>query len=80
MPRFTETQRKILDVLSDGMPHTKDELHACLSDELAALSAVDFHLTGIRKVIRPVGQDIICQFIDKQFKYRLIIVYAPADE
>ncbi|MFO7776004.1 MAG: hypothetical protein R6W89_09425 [Candidatus Hydrogenedentota bacterium] len=26
---WTPTQRRMLEVLSDGLPHTKEELHAC---------------------------------------------------
>ena len=62
MIQLTPTQEKMLGVLSDGMRHTRQELHACLSDELAPLSNIQMHISNIRKVLRPIGQDIICEY------------------
>ncbi len=53
----------MLAVLSDGMPHTKKELHACLDDELSALDAIRKHITNLRMALRPAGQDIVCAFV-----------------
>lgn len=62
---FTPTQQRILKVLQDGHPHPKRELNDCIDDELAAENrngckkAITFHLSGIRKVLRPKGYDLV---------------------
>ena len=77
---YTKTQLKMLAVLSDGMPHSKEELHACLPDELSSLEAVETHLCYIRRHLRPKGQDIICEFIRRQRKYRHVQLLPRNDE
>ena len=76
--KFTETEKRMLQVLADGMAHTREELHACLPDELSALSAIKRHLTEIRKKLRPQGQDIICQLKDRRPLYRHVRLLASA--
>lgn len=73
---FTPTERKILEVLSDGMPHTRDELNQCLSDDLAASTALKNHMCQLRKKL-PAGQDVICQYKNKQYHYRHIRLLVP---
>ena len=50
----------MLELLSDGLPHTREELHACLWDENANLSTVKVHISIIRRTLRPLGEDIVC--------------------
>ena len=69
---FTPTQRRLLDVLSDGEVHDRDELVACLEDGLSVWRNVNPHLIAIRKKLRPNRQDIICQVLNRRFVYRLI--------
>ena len=61
MPNFTPTQQKIIDMLSDGKPHSRKELKRCLPDELAELKTVNVHIAHIRLKLRPLGEDIICE-------------------
>lgn len=68
--RFTPTQRRMLAVLADGQPHARRELRACLFDELGTASNIRFHLCSIRKVLRPLRQDIICELHRGTIKYR----------
>ena len=70
MADFTPTQRRILLVLSDGMPHPFAELLACLPDELSDISALRMMLSKMRKVLRPRGEDIICQHLYHSHQYR----------
>jgi len=67
---FTHTQSAILDILSDGLRHRKEELATCLPDELSAIDNLKFHLSNIRKVIRPRGEDIICEWYQRIRYYR----------
>jgi hypothetical protein len=69
---FTPTQKAMLDVLSDGKRHTKEELHNCLPDELGPMANIKAHLTAIRKKIQPTGQDIVCEYRYKVFYYRWV--------
>ena len=57
VPRKTVRQ-KIMEVLSDGFPHPREELHACLWDELAEKTTIQQHISDLRKVLNPKGEDI----------------------
>jgi hypothetical protein len=61
-PRWTPTQQRILDVLSDGRPHDRDELLKCLWDDLSGGGALRQQVYLIRSVLRAVGEDIVCEF------------------
>jgi len=69
---FTPTQRRIVDALADGEVHDRDELVACIEDELAVWKNVSPHLTAIRKKLRLDRRDIICQVVNRRFMYRLV--------
>jgi hypothetical protein len=79
-PRFTPTQQRMIDVLSDGMPHTREELHKCLWDEEGALGNIKMHISLIRKVLQPVGQDIVCCLVRGTIQYRHIRRIYPSSE
>lgn len=61
--KFRPTELRIVDLLKDGMPHSKAELIACLWDEMGTIETVQVHLTKIRKVLRPIGQDILVEYL-----------------
>ncbi|MFA5376352.1 MAG: hypothetical protein WC455_11460 [Dehalococcoidia bacterium] len=69
---FTPTQTAMLKVLSDGLPHSKAELHACLPDEMGPLKNISRHLGEIRKALRPRGQDVLCEYRDRARLYRWV--------
>jgi hypothetical protein len=69
---LTVTQKKILKVLSDGLPHHRQELHLCLPDDLSGITAVRRHIFEIRKYVKSKRQDILCQFIKGKLYFRLI--------
>lgn len=58
-PHPTVTEEKLLDVLRDGMEHTREELLLCLDDELSTVDNLYVHITYLRRKLRPLGQDII---------------------
>lgn len=72
MSNHTPTEEAILNVLSDGMPHTREELHTCLPDPLSAISAIQPHISHLRSKLVPIGHDIVCEFRDRQYMYRWI--------
>ena len=73
---FTPTQQRILAVLADGAYHPVYQLQDCLADELAGLSAVQFHVSTIRKKLRPKGEDIYCEMRGSGAYYRYVRVLA----
>lgn len=66
---FTVTEKKLLEILSDGMPHSKYQLLEVLDDGLAAVGALRVHITNIRKKL-PAGQIIVCEYARQQTFYR----------
>lgn len=66
---FTPTQNRMFNLLSDGSIHSKEELHACLDDELSEQNMVPFHICNMRKVIRPKGLDVVSE---RNAGYRLV--------
>lgn len=70
--KYTITQVKMLAVLADGAPHARKELHNCLFDNLGPLSNIRAHITRLRKILRPQGQDIICELHGRTLCYRHI--------
>lgn len=77
---FTPTQRRILDVLADGLPHTREELHGCLNDDLGTLSNLWAHVSNIRKVLRPRGEDIVCVYHLRRLCYRHVRLLANPND
>jgi hypothetical protein len=67
----TPTQRRMLAVLADGLPHRREEQAACLHDDLAPTGAIRFHLANLRKSLQPQGLDILCVFHRRTLCYRL---------
>lgn len=75
---FTPTQQAMLDVLADGLPHTRKELHACLPDELGALSNIQPHLCKMRKTLKQRNEDVICCVENGYICYRHVRLIVPS--
>lgn len=74
---FTPTETAMLIVLADGRRHSRQELHACLQDDLAPLSAIYFHITKLRSKLNPIGEHIVCETANRQIFYRHVKLLAP---
>lgn len=61
----------MLLLLSDEKPHTREELHACLWDELSQLTSIKPHIHALRKELNEQGDDIIVERSNLGFRYRL---------
>lgn len=70
--KFTPTQRRILALLSDNRPHTPEELHRLLPDELGVVTNVRAHLTELRKKLREDGEDVSCDRVNGVSYYRRV--------
>ncbi len=79
LPKFTKTQQRILAVLSDGLPHLRKELWATVPSvqgmaeehqkEFARLQTNQY-LVGLRSKLRIVGEDIVCEIVNRRLCYR----------
>lgn len=77
---YTPTQKRMLAVLRDGLPHTREELHACLPDDLSELRAIQAHISHIRKHLRVVGEEIVCEYYLRKLHYRHVrLLDSPYD-
>lgn len=69
---YTNTQRRILALLSDGQGHTKQEIFdTCIEDELAKLSAVNPHIMNLRRKLQESGQTIVLERNGGVGRYRI---------
>lgn len=75
--RLTPTERRMLTMLSDGMPHDREELQKCLWDDRGDKVNIKPHLSRIRRVLRLDGEDVICEFFGRTLNYRHIILVNP---
>lgn len=75
MPQFTPTEQRILSVLADGEPHSREELYQCIDDELANRKRVlAVHICNIRLKLKPYGQTIVCQIGGIPVSYRHVVL------
>lgn len=78
--KFSPIQQRMLEVLSDGLPHTPLELHACLDDELGPVRNIRAHLTAIRKKLLTKGQTIVGYYHLGKVHYRHVRLLNWKDE
>lgn len=70
---LTPTEGRIFALLSDGLGHTFEELHACLDDELAeSRDAVHNHVTAIRTKVGRQGLDVVTRGPNGHKRWRLV--------
>lgn len=77
---FTPTQQRILEVLGDGMPHSRSELMKCIDDPLSDYTCLNNQLSKIRRKIRPKAREIVCETVHRQTHYRLVGLVGSAAE
>ncbi|HYE70380.1 MAG TPA: helix-turn-helix domain-containing protein [Aquabacterium sp.] len=75
--QFTPAQQRIVDLMADGLPHTKEELRRTLWDDLASTVTAQVHLCHIRKKLRTAGCDVLIQYLGNRLHYRLVAYLAP---
>lgn len=76
---FTPTQQKILDVLSDGKSHSRQELIDCLEDAVADRKNLNVHLSNLRARMRPAGHDVIYCPRHRKAYYRHVVLISGDD-
>jgi hypothetical protein len=75
---YTLTQERMLKILSDGLPHTKQELHSCLYDDQGPVNNVQMHISNLRDRIQRNGFDIVCCRNNGDSWYRMVRHLASA--
>ncbi len=77
---FTKTEQSMLKVFSDGMRHSREEVHGCLNDELQPLSGIRAHICNMRKKLIPMGENIVCELYGGLIYYRHVrLLSSPYD-
>lgn len=74
--RFTPTQLRIVQLLADGEAHSREEIQKVLWDDQADVAAVRVHICHIRKTLRLMRQDIVCE-LNGAVKYRRVKYLDP---
>jgi len=74
---LTATEAKMLSILSDGEPHSREEMFECIWDEQASIETIKFHICNLRKKLKR-GLTILCQFYKRSMYYRLIKLVGEA--
>lgn len=77
--KFTRTERTILAVLSDGMPHPRQQLIDCIPHGQGDRTNVNWFLHRIRQKLRKKRHDVICEWRSRQVYYRHVILLPPLD-
>lgn len=70
MPEFTPTQQLVIDALSDGKPHLKQELRDVLGCEEDDYNKLRVTISNLRIRLRPIGQDIVCRVQYRRIYYQ----------
>lgn len=68
MKEFTPIQQSMLKVLSDGRPHTREELHACCGP--SSMETIRFHVYQLRKILNQKGESIVCIVNNRKAYYQ----------
>lgn len=76
---LTVTERAILEILNDGMAHTRDELFVCLPNQDGTFDNLKIHIHNLRTKL-PEGHTIICQLLNKRLHYRRVRIYNPDED
>ncbi len=70
---LTETEKRIVDFLADGVGHPIEEVRKVVDSQVCRGTLHD-HISHIRKKIGHLRHDIICEFRNKQTRYRYILL------
>lgn len=72
--RYTPTEKTILELLNDGLPHRLDDIKEVLEDKLMEVHTVRQHISNLRKKL--VGYDVTSTYHDCRYCYRLVKLLA----
>lgn len=78
--KFSPTQQDLMEVLADGLPHRRQELLDCLDDPEKTRLTLKPYLYRLRQKLRVQGYDIVCEFRNRGFWFRLVGLINQHDE
>jgi hypothetical protein len=70
-------RESMLRLLGDGMAHTREELHALCGP--SNMEVINDHISDLRKLLRPKGEDIICVLYKRKIAYRWVRLIGSAN-
>lgn len=77
---LTPTEQRLFDLLSDGGPHTKDQLVKVVdADGLVEWGSVKVHISNIRVKIRAGGLEIVSRGGGPAVTYQLYRSFQPEE-
>lgn len=79
-PLTGKVKARIMKILCDGNEHTREELSACLGDELSPKRSVGVHISLMRQTLRQQGLTIACRKHGGRYLYRLRRFVASSNE
>jgi hypothetical protein len=72
-PEYSPHERRILEALSDGMWHNREELHMLLDDTYSVrYLALNQALCVLNKKLRPKGMMMVCEYSKRRIGRRLV--------
>lgn len=77
LDKLSPTLRKMAELLADGLPHTRQELHAFCGP--SSISVVRKHMVMLRAAL-PSGQAIICETTGRITYYRQVRLLHSAND
>jgi hypothetical protein len=72
MDKFTPMERRIVELLRDGLPHSVTQCIASMGDVTATYQNLQPHISVINKKIRPHGYEIAFVKANGRMCYRII--------
>ena len=78
--KLAPTEERFLDMLNDGQRHTKQELHGLLWDEQSNMRTVSCWIVRLRRKLRPLGRDIVCELHYGKIHYRQVRLLASPND
>lgn len=71
---YTPIEQRIIDLLSDGLPHDRKELLECLNDRLANYNSLAAAIMRLRPKVRELNQEIVTEHYQGCIAYRHVIL------
>lgn len=76
---YTPIEQRIIDLLSDGMPHDRYDVLDCLKDKESNLHALAVAIMRLRPKVRALGQEIVTEHNRGGIAYRHVILLSGAN-
>lgn len=68
---LTPTEARMFKLLEAGRLRTREELFACLVDDMGDVKNIKVHLSSLRRKLQPHGYDVLCNR-NGVISYRLV--------